>query len=284
MEEISAKKIIQPHGNFNLYRGCMYHCIYCDSRSVVYQNHDFDRVKLKKDALKLIEQTLISRRKKQVLTTGAMSDPYPPQEQQTKMMRETLKLIKKYHFGISVLTKSSSIERDFDIYKTIHQHQPAIIQLTITTTDDALANIIEPQASLPSARLKTLKKASDEGLITGIWMTPILPFINDTEENIVAIVKAAKTHGVTFIRQFGIGTTMREGSREYFYKQLDQQFKGLKHRYQKTYQDKYICLSLKHKKLLKVFKETCEAEGILYKDEDINALFKTKRPVQQSLF
>ncbi|MFU8786794.1 MAG: SPL family radical SAM protein [Candidatus Izemoplasmataceae bacterium] len=284
MRYIEAKSIIQSNHNFNLYRGCTHGCIYCDSRSTCYQVGDFDNIAVKKDALIIMENQLKRKRKKTLLTTGAMSDPYVHIEKDILLMRGALSLVKKYGFGISVLTKSNLVLRDLDLYKEINFNHKAIVQLTITTTNDELAKKIEPHVTLPSKRYEALKIFSSHGITTGIWMTPILPFITDNEENIIETVKKAAQAKVTFIVSFGIGTTMREGSRDYFYNQLDQFFPGLKDQYIKTFKDKYICDSPNAKRLQKVFEDTCDAYGILHKHDTIWKLFKASSTEQQTLF
>ncbi len=284
MRYIEAKTIIQSNHNFNLYRGCTHGCIYCDARSDCYQVGDFENVAVKKDALSILASELSKKRKKSILTTGAMSDPYVHIEKQLLLMKETLNLVYKYGFGISVLTKSTLILRDLEMYKKINEAHKAIVQLTITTADDALAKIIEPHVALPSERFDALKQFSDAKITTGIWMTPILPFINDTIDNIKRIVENASASGVSFIVSFGMGTTIRAGSREYFYEQLDKSFPTLKNKYIHTFKDKYICDSPNAKTLTKVFESLCEHFGILYKQKDINALIQQKTIQQQTLF
>jgi DNA repair photolyase len=284
LKSIPAKRIIQPNHNFNLYKGCTHGCIYCDSRSECYQIKDFTDIKYKENALQIMENELIRKRHKTILTTGSMSDPYLPIESKLQLTRGALKLILKYNFGVAVLTKSSAIERDIDLYQAINQNQKAIVCMTLTTVDDALAKKIEPDVSLPSRRLETLKKMNESGIITGVWMTPLLPFICDTEENIKSIISACHEVGVQFIIEFGIGTTMRKGSREYFYQKLDEQFPGLKQKYIKTYQDQYICNAPQHEYLRKKLIENCELYGILYKKEDIDLLMKLKSYQQLSMF
>ncbi len=283
MRYIDVKRIVQPNNNFNLYRGCTHGCIYCDSRSLCYEVGDFENIAVKKDALELMESELSRKRKKAILTTGSMSDPYVHIESGLKITEGALKLIEKYGFGVSVLTKSAMILRDIEIYKNINRRFKAIVSLTLTTTDDLLASVIEPHVSLPSERLEVLRKFSDQGITTGVWMSPILPFLEDNEKNIKAIVDKAKAAGVTYILCFGLGTTMREGSREYFYKNLDLHFPGLKEQYIKTYKNSYICPSPVADKLYKVFSAMCEELGIIYRQEEISQLFKSNNE-QLSLF
>lgn len=284
MQTTAAKSIIQANHNFNLTRGCTHGCIYCDTRSVCYQVGPLEVITLKEHALQTMAKELGRKRRKVVLTTGAMSDPYLPHEAVLSLMRGALKLIADHYFGIAVLTKSDRILLDIDLYALIHSRAKAIVQLTITTTDDDLAAKIEPHVSRPSKRLEALGKFAQRGIPTGIWLTPVLPWLTDTEENIQAIVTAAAAHGVTFIRNFGMGTTMRTGSREYFYERLDALFPGLKARYMQTFGNCYVCPSPNHAHLEQVFQTACEQYGILYKEADIQALFRLDTFEQGTLF
>lgn len=230
-----------------------------------------------------MEAELKRKRKKAILTTGSMSDPYLHLESELHVTEQALALIAKYGFGISVLTKNAMIERDLDWYRKINQNYKALVQMTITTTDDEIAKKIEPNVSLPSERLSTLRRFSEAGITTGIWMTPILPFITDTEANIVSIVESAKAAGVKYIVQFGFATTMREGSREHFYSELDKHFPGLRKQYEMTFRNQYICPSPKASQLQNVFQQACLEAGILFKPQDIHNLFQSN--IQQvSLF
>lgn len=282
--DIEAKSILLPNKTFNLYKGCSHGCIYCDSRSACYQIEDFDTVKVKKDAVVILSKELASKKVKSILKTGGMSDPYVHLEKQLEVTKKSLELIHHYGFGINVLTKSDMILRDIELYKKINDRYKAIVQMTITTMDDDLASKIEPNVTPPSSRMKALKKFSDLGITTGIWMTPLLPFISDTKENIESIVWAAKQANVTFILVFGFGTTMREGSRDYFYQKLDEKFPDYRKLYEKTYKNQYICDSLKSDELKTLFEKLCRDNGILYKHEDIEKACAFEPYIQQSLF
>lgn len=281
---IDAKSIIQSNDNFNLTTGCTHGCIYCDSRSTCYQNGLFDQIKLKADAIPIMDKELSKRRKKAILSTGAMNDPYISMPESLDLTRSALRTIYKHGFGVSILTKSVNILRDLELIKDINRRYKAIVQMTVTTYDDEVAKKIEPNVSLPSERFACLKKFSKAGVKTGLWMTPLLPFITDTEENIRTILSKAYDAGVKFIVMYGIGTTMREGSRDYFYNRLDKLYPGLKHRYMRTYKDEYICDSPNAKHLQKVFEEVCEEYGFYYESEDIQKYILNKPFEQLSLF
>ena len=291
METIQAKSLLHKiaHGemwfgsdyNMNLYRGCCHRCIYCDSRSSCYQITDFDRVKVKKDALLIFQKELKSKRHKGVIQLGAMSDSYNPFEQEYEITRNALGLIAHYGFGLSLETKSNLIVRDIDYLQRIHQNADMILKLTITAYDDALSQKIEPGVCVSSERFKALKALSAQGFFSGVVLSPILPFLTDTDENIKAIIHAAYENGASFVYTIG-GVTLRENQRDYYYEQLDRLFPGLKNKYQISYGNRYLCMS-KNRKLIKVFQAECEKYGLLYRMSDIIRAYKKAQPQQLTL-
>lgn len=282
METIQAKSLLHKiaHGemwfgsdyNMNLYRGCCHRCIYCDSRSSCYKITDFDRVKVKKDALLILRKELKSKRHKGVIQLGAMSDSYNPFEQEYEITRNALALIAHYGFGLSLETKSNLIVRDIDYLQRIHQNADMILKLTITAYDDALSQKIEPGVCVSSERFKALKALSAQGFFTGVVLSPILPFLTDTDENIKAIIHAAYENGASFVYTIG-GVTLRENQRDYYYEQLDRLFPGLRNKYQNSYGNRYLCMS-KNRELIKVFQAECEKYGLLYRMRDIIRAYK----------
>ena len=293
MDYIAAKSIItrikapewfDADYNMNIYRGCCHGCIYCDSRSLCYQIEDFDKIRAKENALEIIKNNLSGKRKKGVVATGSMSDPYNPYEKELKLTQGALKLLNEYKFGSAIATKSSLIVRDIDILKEIKSHSPVIIKITITAADDSLSSKIEPHASLSSKRFEALKKLSENGIYCGVLMMPILPFINDTKENIVNIIKKAGDCGVRFIYP-AIGMTLRSGNREYFYSKIEQLFPGLKQKYMKQFGNQYYCASPDNNELFGIFKEECSKYRIIYKMKEIIKDYKEKYSLKQlSLF
>lgn len=259
--------------NMNLYRGCHHGCIYCDSRSQCYQNNGFDIVKVKENALSILQKELSSKRQKGVIGLGAMSDSYNGFEKEFEITRSALKLIRDYHFGVSLETKSDLVVRDIDILKDIQKYNDVIIKMTITTFDDHLSKIIEPHVCVSSQRFRAIKQLSEEGIFVGILMHPILPFINDTEENVIQMVKLAYESGAKFIHSY-FGVTLRDQQRDYYYQCLDQYFPGVKEKYIKQYKNQYQCLSPHHKHLEYVFKKECQKYGILYQMKDIIKAYK----------
>ena len=248
--------------NMNIYRGCSHGCIYCDSRSDCYRNDDFDVVKVKEDALRKIRDDLSRKILRGVVATGAMSDPYNPIERELKLTRNALELINAFGFGVAIDTKSTLVTRDKDILRDIREHSPVIVKMTVTTADNEVCSKIEPDAETSEKRFEAIRELSDVGIFCGILMMPILPFINDTEENIVRIVKSAAEAGARFIYP-ATGMTLRRGNREYFYEKLDESFPGVKDKYIKYYGTRYQCSSPKSKTLWQVIKNECGKHNIL---------------------
>ncbi len=284
MEYISAKTIISGYAennnwfgvnyNMNIYKGCNHGCIYCDSRSDCYHVENFDQVRAKKNALELIYRDITSKRKKGVVGTGAMSDPYNPFERELELTRGALKIINQFGFGVSIATKSHLVARDLDILSEIQGHSPVLVKVTVTSCDDELAKKVESNAPSPSERFYAVKKLSDNGIFAGILMMPILPFIEDTEDNILGIVKKARESGARFIYP-GMGVTLRMNQRDWFYDKLDRLFPKKKEQYIRQFGETYDCHSPKAKELYAVFAEECRKYGILYKMEDIISAYKS---------
>lgn len=276
MHYVKAKGILTSKNGanwgMNLYRGCSHGCIYCDSRSRCYQmEHDFEDIEVKENAIELLEDALRRRQKKCMIGTGAMTDPYIPLELELGFTRKALELIYKYGFGCTILTKSSRILRDMDLLQKINEKTKCVVQMTLTTHEEALCRKLEPGVSTTGERFETLKKMQDAGIPTVVWLSPILPFINDTKANISGILDMCAEAKVRGIVCFGMGVTLREGNREYFYRHLDRHFPGLKERYQKTYGNQYILDSPNNAYLMKLFHETCERQGILHKTKHVFA-------------
>lgn len=270
MHFVNAKGILSPQNGMNLYRGCTHGCIYCDSRSRCYHmDHDFEDIEVKENVIELLEKALRSKRKKCMIGTGAMTDPYIPLELELGNVRKALELIYKYGFGVTLQTKSDRILRDLDLLSRINKLTKCVVQMTLTTYDDDLCRKIEPNVCVTSERVRVLKILRDSGIPTVVWLCPILPFINDTEENIAGIMDYctdAKVYGVIC---FGMGLTLREGNREYFYRQLDRCFPGLKDRYIYEYGSQYEVRSRNHESLMKLFRDKCDGSGIKYDIEEI---------------
>lgn len=271
--------------NMNIYRGCTHACIYCDSRSDCYQDKDFDNIKVKANALEVIEADLKRFKIKGIIATGSMSDPYNPLEEKLMLTGQALRLIDKYRFGVSVITKSTLITRDIDVLQSISKHSPVIAKITITTANDELCKKIERNVAVSSERFLAIKTLAKNNIFCGIMLMPILPFINDTTSNICDIVTYAADNGAKFVYP-SFGVTLRDSQREYFYDRLDEDFQLIKQKYQQTFAGNYSCGSPKAKELYHAFAQSCEKHNIMYKMQDIIAYSKTKyTPTKQlSLF
>lgn len=259
-----AKGILSSKNGMNLYRGCTHGCIYCDARSKCYQmDHPFEDVEVKSNAVDLLENALKRKREKCVIGTGAMSDPYIPVEEELRNTRKCLELIDRYGFGLAIQTKSNRILRDLDLIKKINAKAKCVVQMTLTTYDEKLCRILEPNVSTTKERAEVLTIMRDNGIPTVVWLSPLLPFINDTEENLKGVLQYCVEARVYGILCFGIGLTLREGNREYFYQNLDRHFPGLKKIYQETYGNSYEVISNRNDALMRIFYDTCRAHGII---------------------
>lgn len=265
MHFAEPKGILSGSNGMNIYRGCTHGCIYCDSRSVCYGfTHDFEDIEVKANAPMLLEKALRSKRKPCMIGTGAMCDPYMHCEKELKLTRTCLEIIERYGFGVAIQTKSDLILRDLDLLKSINEKAKCVVQMTLTTCDEELCSIIEPNVCTTQERVKALKVFRDNGIPTVVWLSPILPFINDTKDNIDGILDYCIDAGVKGIICFGMGVTMREGNREFFYSALDRLFPGMRERYHKKYGYSYELASDNSNELMRLFIKRCKQHGIMY--------------------
>ena len=249
-------------------------------------NHDFEDVEVKVNAPELLEQALRRKRNKCMIGTGAMSDPYIHLEEELQMTRTCLRIIRDYGFGLAIQTKSARILRDIDLLQSIHDQAKCVVQITLTTFDEDLCRIVEPNVSSTRERFEVLKVLRDHGIPTIVWLCPILPFINDTEENLHGLLDYCIEAEVRGIICFDMGMTLREGNREYFYQKLDEHFPGMKERYLGRYGTRYNVVSPKHEKLMRIFRDVCHRHSIMDNAHECFAYlrqFEDKGPKQMSL-
>ena len=267
MHFVEAKGILTGSGGFhgmNIYRGCSHGCIYCDSRSKCYQfTHPFEDIEVKQNAPELLEKALKVKRRKCMIGTGSMSDPYMHCEEQLRLTQRCLEIILKYGFGAAVQTKSDRILRDLDLLDAINRSAKCVVQMTLTTWDENLCRIVEPNVCNTQRRIEVLEQMRGRGIPTVVWLTPILPFLNDREENIRAILMECVRVGVKGIICFDMGLTLREGDREYYYAALDRHFPGLKERYIRRYGNAYNLPSPDSTRLMELFHNICGDNGII---------------------
>ena len=263
MHYVESKSLLSSKNGMNLYRGCTHGCIYCDSRSEVYgMNHDFEDIEIKQNYLELLKKELI-KRPKAMIGTGAMTDPYIPIENRLGHVTKSLELIYRYGFGFTCITKSDLVLKDLDLLKKINEKSKVVIQMTLTTADDDLCKVLEPNVCPTSRRVEVLKILNENNIPTVVWLCPILPYINDTDQNIAELLDYSIEANVRGVLCFGMGLTLRDGNREYFYKKLDEHFPGLKKRYIKEFGNNYAINSPNNKKLMDIFKRKTEENEIL---------------------
>ncbi len=286
MQEIRVKSLLSAKNSMNIYRGCTHGCIYCDSRSEVYgKTYTFEDIEVKVNALELLEKELSKRRNPSMIVTGAMTDPYLPLEAELQYTRNCLLLIEKYGFGVAPLTKSDLILRDLDVLTRIHKKTKCVVQMTLTTLDETVCKKVEPSVCTTKRRFEVLKEFQRVGIPTVVWLTPILPFINDTEENIAGILHGCKEAGVKGIVTFGMGMTLRSGNREYYYKNLDALFPGLKRAYMRKYGSAYGLKSPNSAALNKLIKKFCKENHLLCGEKEVFPyIWKFEGEVEQLSF
>ncbi len=260
----SAKTILSAKNGINIYRGCTHGCIYCDSRSECYcMDHAFENVEVKLNAPELLEEALKRKRKPCMIGTGSMSDPYMHCEEELCLTKKCLEIIEKYGFGFSTLTKSDRVLRDIDIFERINKKAKAVLQMTLTTYDEELCRKIEPNVSSTRRRYEVLKAFNEKEIPSVVWLCPVLPFINDSEENLSGLLSLCFDAGVRGIVCFGFGVTLRSGNREHFYSELDRKFPGIKEKYIETYGDAYECISQNNTKLRMLFESECRKHKVM---------------------
>ena len=288
MHFVTAKGLLSAQNGMNLYRGCRHGCIYCDSRSACYRmEHPFEDIEVKQNALILLEDALRRKRRPCMIATGSMSDPYTPPEEELRYTRRALELILQYGFGMTLLTKSGLVLRDLDLLQRINSQTKCVVQMTLTTWEESLCRILEPNVSTTTERFAALMKLKEAGIPTVVWLCPILPFLNDTAENINRLLDCCEQAGVRGIVQFGMGVTLRQGNREYFYRHLDRHFPGLKERYISTYGNAYVLESPNSRDLLELLHRRCRDAGILHDNPSVFRYLQEmeiKQPQQMSLF
>lgn len=269
MHFVQAKSLLTRWNGMNIYRGCSHGCIYCDSRSECYQmKHPFEDIEVKENAPVLLENILKTKRRKIMISTGSMSDPYQHCEEKLRLTRKCLELIDRYGFGASVITKSDLVLRDIDLFDSINRKSKSVLQMSLTIADDRLSKIIEPHVCTTARRYEVLKEFQKREIPTVVWMTPLLPLLTDTEENLRTILDYCIDAGVKGIICFNIGMTLRRGDREYYYKALDRHFPGLSREYQRRYGNAYEVNSADNARLMKLFHTTCEQHGILHTPDE----------------
>lgn len=287
MHFVDAKGILSAQNGMNLYRGCTHGCIYCDTRSTCYGfDHAFEDICVKQNAPDLLRKALKSKRRRCMIGTGAMCDPYLPLEESLGLTRKCLEIIAEEEFGLSIQTKSNLILRDLDLLQEINKKAKCVVSMTMTTYDETLCQVLEPNVCTTRERFEVLKTLRDADIPTVVWLTPILPHINDTHDNLYGLLEYCKEANVWGIICYGMGLTLREGNREYFYAALDHNFPGLKEQYQAEFGDAYVVMSSRNATLMRAFYRYCHQNKIV---SDAKVVFSylqefPQTEVQLSLF
>lgn len=268
--------------NLNLYRGCSHGCIYCDSRSDCYGIEDFDRIKVKRNAVDLLKSELSRKRKKGIIGLGAMSDPYNPIEKELKLTRQTLELFDSYGYGAAIFTKSNLIVRDIDLLTAINKRNPLLCCITVTTGDEKLCTLIEPHAPSTQDRMRAVRQLSDAGIYVGIVMMPILPYLNDDKQNILAIINMAEESGAKFIYPM-FGVTLRANQRMHYYRAIDKIVPNLSEKYITAYGEEYFCAIPDFKRIKEFFQGKCREKGIVCDIQKINDSYYYSKAIGEQL-
>lgn len=267
----------------NLYWGCPHGCLYCDLLADCRPGEDFSRVTHRPDVLEVLARELAGKPKDAVIAFGSAADPYNGTEAENRLMRKALEMVDAAGLGAAVTTKSDLVLRDVDVLKRIASHSPLVVLFPISTFNDAVCRKLEPAAPKPSERFRTLGKLSAEGLLCGVKMIPIIPFLNDTEDNVRDIIRSAKAAGARFVYP-SFGIQFREGQSERFMTMIEREFPGLRNVFMDTYGMKSACISPQAPKLKKVFVFECKKQKMLYGMKDIVRLIRPDKNVQLKLF
>jgi DNA repair photolyase len=235
-------------------------------------------VLVKVNAIDLLKKELPRKRVKSTIGTGSMSDPYLPLEARYNLTGRALEVIAEQQFPIHVLTKSDLVRRDLETLREINRVYAAV-SFTITTADDDLGKRLEPGASLVSRRFAAMSELAAAGIMTGMLLMPVLPFIEDNAENITAIVARAHECGASYILA-SFGMTLRDRQRTYYYAQLDRLFPGLRQQYERRFGDRYSASANGAQRLEQIFREQCARYGIATRMR----MYEAPAPLQPALF
>lgn len=280
---VQADDFFLADWNLNLYHGCNHGCIYCDSRSLCYRLGDFDTIRPKPDALRILEEEMRAKRRSGIITMGAMSDPYNPLEARLRLTQGALALCRRYGFGAAYTTKAPLCARDASLLQEIACHAPVCARITVTCAEDALCRRIEPHVAPTSARLAALRVLADAGVYAGVWINPVLPFLTDTADNLVALLRQSAAAGARFAVCF-FGMTLRTGNREYYFAALERDFPGVRAKYLTAFGNAYECPSPDADRLYSLFKQECQRLGLAWRFRDINTAMLARQPRQLDMW
>jgi len=242
-EEMTCKKVLDSVGVlgtrlwtrhcFDPYVNCEFNCVYCNSGT---QKGEGSRgfsapIYVRLNAPQLLDRELRGLKRKGVVNLGVATDIYQPAEERYCVTRQILEVLKEHNCPFAIGTKSDLVLRDLDLISEASKKSWCCVSLSITTLDEKLAKLLEPNAPSPKRRLETMRRLSDKGIMTGVWLSPILPYITDNDKNITSVIEAAVENGAKFA--LGAGLDTRDLVR--FKKFLEEHHPSLIPKYERLY-------------------------------------------------
>ena len=209
----------------NPYSGCEHACVYCDARSEKYYLHpDLDNVVYVKTNVKqMLDKRLKNARTllPDVVGLGGVCDAYQPAEAEYKNARNILEVLYKYKYPVFMVTKSTMVMRDLDLYSKMAEEYYSTITFTITSFDEEIVNFLEPHASPSKERIEALKdiKEKHPKIQTGVCFMPIVPYFEDSDENLEDVISQTKKANCDFIL-FAPGMSLRDSQAQFFIRKL----------------------------------------------------------------
>lgn len=223
--------------SFSPYMACGHGCRYCDGRAEKYWvEGDFERdIVVRGNLPRLLRDELPRLRERAPVGIGSgISDAYQPMEAAQGLMRECASVLADNPFPVTVLTKSSLVCRDIDLWEKVNRSSRFILNMSIATLDETVRRRFEPGASPISERLETLRAFRARGCVVGVMAMPLLPFISDGEQDVRALVQVLKDAGAAFVMPGGL--TLRPGRQKDFYMaHLAEAYPGLVDSYREMY-------------------------------------------------
>jgi DNA repair photolyase len=225
----------------NPYRGCEFGCKYCYARYThefmeMWDGRDFElKIYAKKEAPELLRAELSQAKDKGLpIALGTATDPYQPAEKQFEITKRMLEVFVEFEgLEFSITTKSVLILRDVDLLLRVSARHRFSVHMTVTTTDERLARLLEPKAPPPARRLEAVKQLSRAGIRVGVNAMPILPGLNDSDKCLDLLAQAARQAGASFL--YGNVLFLTPSAMKQFMPFLQKEFPRLVKRYRKLY-------------------------------------------------
>lgn len=265
-----VKAILSPQNGLNVYRGCSFQCIYCDARSTCHRmDHEFGDIEVKAHAVDMLEYALKKKRTRSMIHVGSLSEPYLPIEEELQILRRCLNQIERFDFGLTLHTNSKLVLRDIDILDKINRKTKCIVVVRLCTYDETLAAKLEPNTSSSKDRFFVMQELKKRNIPVIVNVSPILPYLNDSVENMKGILSYCVEAGVYGILTDKMCPVLREGNKERFMEQLYKNFPQVYDRYEEELAGEKVLKSGNYAELTKLIQTTCEANGIQYDKEEL---------------